>query len=858
MPDIVTVIIGNVLRAGAPGPKGDPGEPGLPGAEGPQGEQGPLGPVGPQGIPGFDTSFKGAALPSDNPGIPTAAVYYTATTAGTYTNFKDNTSTAIVVNSGENVKLLYNITGAFWVKQIEATPAIVDNLLSTSPTQALSANQGNFLGATIGANATTASYPIDFTPLTTTSGAGSIFINSVPVTTAGSLTSLRIKTTVGATVTAYVYTVSGTSGSFVFTLLHTYPTFVTTAATHTQAITDTFNVPVGALIGIMSSANIFYLAGFTGYGYQPTVNHYTLNKIAYDFVITIPASGLQARIGVVENTLSPLPANVAANTAAIGTPVVYPYPIDFTPLLSSGGAGTTYFNYTPTTVDGILSQVRVQGAIGGVVTPTAYNIVFSGGVVTFTLLHTYASFSLTSSPQTIAITDNFNVPAGSFIGFVSSGTRNYTAVGAGLGSYQLGLTTGRGNVVLAQDFVITHTFAGSHDYRISALETLPARVTNIENTFLSKIPLKPAVLYRSTIPALTDFEVVNWSLISGGGAQPTAVGAANYIWLKKRYHVNPRTLSIEVTLLSDSVFYIDCAALSYTQGNGVFAIDMAQGKLIVYDRLPTGGGALTQVSSGTISYAVVSGRRYAIELDLDDWTSTFTIRDTVTATAYSLQYILSTSSYVGQNIQMESYKFYLLSGTTTGVKLHKMSVSSKLNPLVMIMGDSITQGTYFASATFPQKYGMLLKSFLQGNAVISARGGDVLTSEIYDKIITEVAFIKPVYVMLTIGTNSGFTAPQLTTAVNNIIAAGSIPIINHIPNRGDNMSHLTVNPIIDSVCEATGAIRGALFDVATSIGNDPTNGPITADYFDVNVHPNVLGHAEMYKRFAVDIPFLLR
>jgi hypothetical protein len=102
------------------------------------------------------------------------------------------------------------------------------------------------------------------------------------------------------------------------------------------------------------------------------------------------------------------------------------------------------------------------------------------------------------------------------------------------------------------------------------------------------------------------------------------------------------------------------------------------------------------------------------------------------------------------------------------------------------------------------------------------------------------------------------TNGQLTTAVNNIIATGAQVIINHIPNRGDNQVHLTVNPIIDAVCEATGAIRGALFDVATSIGNDPNNGPIVADYFDVNVHPNVAGHAEMYKRFAVDVPFLLR
>lgn len=808
------------------------------------------------------SAFKGVATTGTNPGTPTSNQYYSFSTSGTYTNFKDQSNVPLVVNTNEYGNFVWQ--GSYWVKQLITLD--VSSKADVSALNALSADVHHiaYIDSVFGKPITTTNYPIDFTPLTSNSGANSTFINSVPTTADGTLTSLRIKTAIGATVTVYAYQVTGSSGSFSFTLLHTFPTFVTTAATHTQAITDTYLVPAGSFIGIKSTQNIYFASGFTGYGMQPTSTSYTQNKIAYDFSIKSPESGLLSRMGTVESQLTPLSTKVDQNVIAIGIPVTYSYPIDFTPLTSSGGAGTTYFNYTPTTNEGVLSEVRIKGTVGGIVTPTAYNISFTGGVVTFTLLHTYASFALTTSPQTVVITDSFVVPAGSFIGFVSTAARNFTTVGAGAGSYQLGLTTGRSNVVLAQDFVIKKTYPGSHETRIAALETLPAQLADVQTNYLKGVQLKPAVLYNTIFADLSGFNNVGWSVVDGV-AVTSGTGSGNYLWLQKRYQVSPRTLSFEVTLLGDSVFYIDCVPFaSYAFGNGVFAISAPTNQLIIYDRLPAGGvdGPLTQTAIGTISFSLVSGRRYCIELDLDDWTNTFIIRDTVTANSYTLQQVLNTTSYAGQNIQQDSYKLYLQSGTTTGVKLHNLRVSSKLNPLIMLMGDSITQGVYFSTATYSGRYASLLRTALKGDMVISARGGDTLMNEIEgtnNKTQSEVAFIKPVYVMMTIGTNAGFTNSQLTTACNNIIALGSKVILNHVPNRADG-SHVAKNLIIDAVCAANpnNIIRGALFDVATSINNDPANSYIVANYFDTGVHPNVAGHAAMFARFAVDIPFILR
>src|SRR5690625_3693261 len=42
-------------------------------------------------------SFKGIAIPTTDPGTPSNPVFYFAFEVGTYTNFKDDTNTAIVV-----------------------------------------------------------------------------------------------------------------------------------------------------------------------------------------------------------------------------------------------------------------------------------------------------------------------------------------------------------------------------------------------------------------------------------------------------------------------------------------------------------------------------------------------------------------------------------------------------------------------------------------------------------------------------------------------------------------------------------------------------------------------------------------
>jgi len=62
-------------------------------------------------------SYGGPAATTTDPGTPTTPVFYTASSAGTYTNFKDSTGTAITIASGEYLVFL-SFNGTAWIKQV--------------------------------------------------------------------------------------------------------------------------------------------------------------------------------------------------------------------------------------------------------------------------------------------------------------------------------------------------------------------------------------------------------------------------------------------------------------------------------------------------------------------------------------------------------------------------------------------------------------------------------------------------------------------------------------------------------------------------------------------------------------------
>ena len=272
----------------------------------------------------------------------------------------------------------------------------------------------------------------------------------------------------------------------------------------------------------------------------------------------------------------------------------------------------------------------------------------------------------------------------------------------------------------------------------------------------------------------------------------------------------------------------------------------------------------TLVADAVIPFTLVSGRKYAIEIYLRGWDNWFKITDTVTTETFTLPLISNATTFNDEITQSDSYKLYLKSGTTTGVKVHNVEVISDSKPLLHVSGDSILAGSINSKADFGFLYATQLIKKLRGNVLISARGG----ASIYDVMMTttnELQFIKPIYAMLSIGTNGGFTSGELTGVVTQIQSYGIIPIINYIPCcSGDtegyagysNANMIARNAIIEDVCASTGALLGCRFDIATAIGGVPANGQNTSLFHTDKIHPNATGQNEMFKRFAIDCPYL--
>lgn len=694
-------------------------------------------------------------------------------------------------------------------------------------------------------------YSKDFTSLINTANNLHIYATNTPLTSSGYLSSLRINAATGTSVNVFAYNIAlGTGSTIIPTLLYSYPAFTVFATATTISFTDNFLIPSGSVIAVKTTGNYYFANNASG-NFDITNNTTTITNVAYDYIVNSNViNGISQRITALEDSGSYTKSQI---DVILGIPVLANYSKDFSVLNSfTTGNGFIYAANTPLTSSGYLTSVRVNASPGSQVSVFAYNIIpGTGSTILSTLLHSYTPFTIATSAVTQTINDNFIVPSGSVIAVTYSGGFYFANTATGYFNITNSATTITNT---AFDYVInTNTNIGIENNVASnstSISGLTNRVTALETGAL-KIGLKPTILYRNTGSALSGITSTGWTTVSGG-VSPTVTGATNNLWLQKEYHINPRNLNIETTLSSDSVFVIETAPINYYTNNGLFVIDVPNKNLIVYDK--ASDGTLTQEAISAITFNFVSGRKYAIQVSLVDWSNIFSIEDTVNGQSFSMTYTNTTSLAVVSLNQMESYKFYLNKGIASGVTLSLMNVGTKYKPLVLLMGDSITQGLLFNASDFNSRYPILLRNALNGNVIISARGGATIV-DVNNTLITEAPFIKPDYIMLTIGTNASFSSSVLTSTINTIISLGAVPIVNHVPNRTDG-SHIATNATIDSVCQSTGAIRGALFDVATSINNDPTQSYIVANYFGDGVHPNALGHQAMFARFAIDLPFL--
>lgn len=165
---------------------------------------------------------------------------------------------------------------------------------------------------------------------------------------------------------------------------------------------------------------------------------------------------------------------------------------------------------------------------------------------------------------------------------------------------------------------------------------------------------------------------------------------------------------------------------------------------------------------------------------------------------------------------------------------------------IVFLGDSITEG--FGTKS-DECWATLCCDYF-GNSINMGRSGARLPQHTQIQINELLPFVKPKYVVVTIGTNGENTPERLNTMVDSIKKLNAIPIVNHIYRKTSSV--VSVNNDIAAL-----NLPSARFDYATSIDNDLNKGQNTSLFLSSDLlHLNIEGNKKVFERFIADCGYI--
>ena len=349
-------------------------------------------------------------------------------------------------------------------------------------------------------------------------------------------------------------------------------------------------------------------------------------------------------------------------------------------------------------------------------------------------------------------------------------------------------------------------------------------------------------------------------LETSAGSQFTDAGLSittpnNLVKLNKYYSLAERMVKYQIKLSKDAV-----AVFQTDQGDLKAYVDMQN------EKISFGTNPVTEKKADFLD----SDHEYIVEVHRNYQQAKMRIKDLTTGKSAEITATMNGTGGVGAGavgkgfyvgLQHDYYCFGLTSGSSVLVK--KLSVMAKETILTLLVyGDSITEPEgYFPTADFPRSWTQLIMKKVRGKSMASGRGGTTIV-QVLDRIKNELPYLKSKYVMVTIGTNGGNTEQNLSQLVEYIQSQGAIPILNNIPSN-ESGSQVPVNEVIERV-RSKYNIKGARFDIATSISGDGKKVDNTTMYFEdydwgkIYHHPNVKGSLQMFKQTLIDVPEIYR
>jgi lysophospholipase L1-like esterase len=349
----------------------------------------------------------------------------------------------------------------------------------------------------------------------------------------------------------------------------------------------------------------------------------------------------------------------------------------------------------------------------------------------------------------------------------------------------------------------------------------------------------PTVLYNTDFSKGISPDFVNpgaW-VKTKGGIMPTMKGLNTYLLLNRQYSINTRKLSVKVTLGSDTKLNLLTMELDrYHMLGTIIQADVKAGVLRIYKPYNVDNPVYPEVLTEH-PYAFAAGHEYTLEMMRDYYKNKFIIIDNLTGVA-------DTTVSPGQSsgLLRDGFAISNESGAAPIVKEFTVTTQFKPRIKVLFIGDSITEGL----SSFPDAFSQ------HGTFAISGRSAGIV-SGVQNRVLSEIAVLKPKYVSIMIGTNGFNTVENLTQVCTDILKLGVTPILNNIPWKTP-ASVVRDNEVIATVRKNL-RLKGAAFDAATSVDGLNVQQDLTL-YNKDGVHPNALGIQKMFERFKKDLPEL--
>ena len=281
-------------------------------------------------------------------------------------------------------------------------------------------------------------------------------------------------------------------------------------------------------------------------------------------------------------------------------------------------------------------------------------------------------------------------------------------------------------------------------------------------------------------------------------------------------------------------------------------VDFSGGKIGFYGRCAD-GATLTVYKEQILGFDLVAGHEYVAEMIKQD--NKYAILRVTDAYSLESDEIYCSEYNVGRGWGARKYSY---TGDAADIVSVKSYVLQNKKTKLMIVGDSYIEGSSLPENGEDRdgRYAMLMKKALGGDCFINGRGGAASADILgwFNGYLPEVC--QPEYVILSCGTNDSRYdnwVARMQSIIAKIQEMGATPILTTI-------AALAVGNCKDIWPQQNAWIRSSGYDyidinLVTSLDYGMESIDPELFYGDA-VHPNAAGHARIFKRARLDVPYL--